>query len=337
MAVNNTVRLAARPVGPPQPTDWRHTTEDAPDLEDGQFLVRIRYVSLDPAMRGWMNDIRSYVAPVRIGEVMRAFGLGVVVESRHPKYHEGDHVTGLFGVQDYAVSDGDGVTVVDPGLAPLPRYLGALGVPGLTAYFGVLEVARAREGETVVVSGAAGAVGSVAGQIAKRLGCRVIGIAGGPRKCAWLTGELGFDAAIDYRSPDVRRQLIEHAREVDVYFDNVGGEILDQVLARIRPRARIVLCGAISQYDVVGKPRAPENYLSLLINRASMTGMLVDDFADRYDQARGQLTDWLRSGAVIAVEHVIDGDVHDFPAALASLFAGENTGKLVLRLDRSAG
>ncbi len=333
---NRQIRLGARPVGLPAAADWQHTTEDAPEPGDGQFVVRAEYVSLDPAMRGWMNDARFYIRPVRIGEVMRAAALGRVTASNHPDFAVGDHVTGTFGVQEYAVSDGRGVIKADPARAPLPTYLGVLGLTGLTAYFGLLDVGKPREGDTVVVSGAAGAVGSVVGQIAKHLGCRVVGIAGGPEKCRLLTEEFGFDAAIDYRSGDVRAGLAEHAPDgVDVYFDNVGGEILDHVLARLRLGARIVLCGAISQYNVTERPAGPANYLSLLVNRASMTGMLVFDYEKRYAEGMSQLADWLAAGVVTARETVVDGTIDDFPEVLLKLFTGENTGKLLLHLTGS--
>jgi NADPH-dependent curcumin reductase CurA len=331
--INHQVRLGARPVGHPKPDDWQHTTEDVPEPGDGEFLVRTEYLSLDPAMRGWMNDARSYIRPVRIGEVMRAAALGRVVASNHPDFAAGDHVTGVFGVQDYAVSDGRGVLRADPARAPLTAYLGVLGLTGLTAYFGLLDVGKPRAGETVVVSGAAGAVGSVVGQIAKHLGCHVVGIAGGAAKCRLLTEELGFDAAIDYQGEDVRAGLQEHApKGVDVYFDNVGGEILDHVLARLTLGARVVICGAISQYNATERPTGPANYLSLLVNRASMTGMLVMDYESRYAEGISALADWLAAGVVTAREHIVEGTIDDFPTALGKLFAGENVGKLILRV-----
>ncbi|MFI7673684.1 NADP-dependent oxidoreductase [Actinophytocola sp. NPDC049390] len=330
---NRQVRLGARPVGLPTPDDWQHTTEDVPEPGAGEFLVRTEYVSLDPAMRGWMNDARSYIRPVRIGEIMRAAALGKVVASNHPGFAVGDHVTGTFGVQEYAVSDGRGVIRADPAVAPLPTYLGVLGLTGLTAWFGLLDVGRPEAGDTVVVSGAAGAVGGVVGQIAKHLGCRVVGIAGGAEKCRLVTEEFGFDACVDYRSGDLRAALREHTPDgVDVYFDNVGGEILDLVLTRLRLGARVVLCGAISQYNATERPTGPANYLSLLVNRASMTGMLVFDYADRYGEGMAALADLLATGAVTAREHVVEGTVDDFPEVLLKLFTGENTGKLLLRI-----
>ncbi|WP_329114214.1 NADP-dependent oxidoreductase [Streptomyces sp. NBC_01353] len=329
--INRQVRLAARPVGEPRPSDWEHTEEPVGDPGEGEFLVRVKYLSIDPAMRGWMNDAKSYIKPVGIGEVMRAGAVGEVIASRHPRFAVGDHVAGAFGVQEYCLSDGRGVTSADPELAPLPVHLGTLGMSGMTAYFGLLDIGRPEAGQTVVVSGAAGAVGSVVGQIAKIKGCRVIGIAGGERKCRALVDDLGFDAAIDYQSEDVRKALREHAPDgVDVYFDNVGGDILDAVLTRLARGARIVVCGAISQYNNTEPIKGPSNYLSLLVNRATMTGMVVFDYADRYAEGVRQLAEWRAEGWLTSVEDVVDGGVSAFPDTLLKLFRGENHGKLVL-------
>jgi len=295
-------------------------------------VVEISHLSIDPAMRGWMSARPSYVPPVEIGAVMRAGAIGRVIASEHPGFAVGEHVYGTFGVQEYAVSDGRGVITVDTSLADLPVYLGVLGMTGLTAYFALLDVGKPQEGDTVVVSGAAGAVGSVAGQIAKIKGCRVIGIAGGPEKCRVVTEEFGFDAAIDYRMPDLRRALRELApRGVDVYFDNVGGEILDDVLTCVARGARIIICGAISQYNE-NEMRGPANYMMLLVARASMTGMLVFDYADRYPEAMAALAEWYRAGRLVAHETIVCGSVEDFPQTLLKLFEGANTGKLILAL-----
>lgn len=333
---NQQVRLSARPSGLPKDSDWELTEEPVPVPGPGQFAVEIAYLSIDPAMRGWMNEGASYIEPVAIGDVMRAGAVGRVIASEHDGFKVGDHVSGVFGVQDYALSDGRGVMKVDPDLAPLTTYLGALGMTGLTAYFGLLDVGRAQEGDTVVVSGAAGAVGSVAGQIAKVKGCRVIGIAGGEEKCRWIVDELGFDAAIDYKAENVAHGLHRDAPDrIDVYFDNVGGEILDAALTRLARGARIVICGAVSQYNAE-KMRGPANYMALLVARASMTGMVVFDWADRYPEAITALAGWLRAGQLISREQVVHGSVGDFPATLLKLFRGENTGKLVLALDDPA-
>jgi NADPH-dependent curcumin reductase len=336
VAVNQQVRLAERPSGLPRASDWEFTIQDVPEPGAGEFVVAISHLSVDPAMRGWMSPRPSYIPPVEIGAVMRAGGIGRVTASGHPGFAVGDEVSGSFGVQEYAVSDGRGVMKLDTGLVPLPTYLGALGTTGLTAYFALLDTGQAKAGDTVVVSGAAGAVGSVAGQIAKIKGCRVIGIAGGPEKCRTVTEEFGFDAAIDYREPDLRRKLRELAPGgVDVYFDNVGGDILDDVLTCIARGARIVICGAISQYNE-NQVRGPANYMMLLVARASMTGMLVFDYADRYPEALAELGGWYRAGRLVSREQIVHGSVRDFPATLLMLFEGANTGKLILALDGPA-
>ncbi len=333
--LNHQCRLSARPRGLPDDSVWELTEEEVPsEPPEGSFLVRIELLSLDPAMRGWMNDARSYIAPVQIGEVMRAGGIGEVVASRHPDFAEGDHVHGIFGAQEYAISDGRGTHRVDLDVAPAPTWLGTLGMTGMTAYFGLLDVGALAEGDTLVVSGAAGAVGSTVGQVARLKGAgRVVGIAGGSEKCAWLTEELGFDAAIDYKGEDVGRALREHAPDgIDVYFDNVGGDILDAALGRLARGARVVICGAISQYNATEAPRGPANYLSLLVNRARMEGFVVFDFAPRYSEAAHQLGEWMAAGKLHSREDVVEGGIAAFPATLLKLFAGENTGKLVLRV-----
>ena len=326
------VRLRERPVGYPGPETWDVGTVEVPAPGPGELLVAVSHLSLDPAMRGWLNDVRSYVPPVGIGEVMRAGAVGTVVASRHPDFAVGDTVTGTFGVTEYVLTDGEGVVRVDLGLAPAPTWLGALGMPGMTAYFGLLDVGRVRSGDTVLVSGAAGAVGSVAGQIAKALGCTVVGIAGGPEKCAWLTS-IGFDAAIDYKSDNVLRRLREVAPDgVDVFFDNVGGDTLDAGLANLSRGARVVICGAISGYNETSLPPGPRRYMSLLVFRASMTGFVVFDYEDRYAEARERIAGWLADGTVVARGTVLPGGVDAFPEALLGLYAGVNTGKLVLEV-----
>ncbi len=333
-SMNHQVRLAARPSGLPKRSDWELTEESIPTPGPGQLLAAISHISLDPAMRGWMNAGASYIDPAEIGAVMRAAAVGRVLSCEHPGFKPGDHIYGNFGVQEYALSDGKGVIKIDPALAPPPTYLGTLGLSGMTAYFGLLDVGELKEGDTVVVSGAAGAVGSVAGQIAKIKGARVIGIAGGETKCRWLTDDLGFDGAIDYKAEDVRRALRESAPDgVDVYFDNVGGEILDAVLTCLARGARIVICGAVSQYNATDGVRGPDNYLALLVARASMTGMVVFDYAPRYGHAASELAAWMADGRLISREDVVEGGVQAFPDALLKLFAGENIGKLVLHVQ----
>jgi NADPH-dependent curcumin reductase CurA len=328
---NHQFRLAARPVGVPKRSDWKFTEEPVRDPGAGEVLVKVLYLSLDPAMRGWMNESRSYVPPVGIGDVMRAGGVGRVTASKNDRFAVGDAVTGPFGIQEYFLSDGKGLTKVDTKIAPLPVYLSALGAPGMTAYFGLLEVGRPKAGETVVVSAAAGAVGSVVGQIAKIKGCRAVGIAGGPDKCRYITQELGFDAAIDYKHESVPEALRKHcAKGIDVYFDNVGGEILDAALALLTRGARIPLCGAISQYNSK-TVEGPKNYLSLLVNRATMQGFIVFDYADRYAEAAVQMAGWLLAGKLKSREDIVPG-LETFPDTLLKLFKGENNGKLVLKV-----
>ena len=329
---NHQFRLAARPVGMPKSTDWKFDEQPAGEPADGEALIKVLYISLDPAMRGWMNEAKSYIPPVALGEVMRAGAVGRVMASKNPKFAVGEHVVGALGVQEYALSDGKGLTRVDSRLAPLPVYLSTLGMPGMTAYFGLLDIGKPKAGDTVVVSGAAGAVGAVVGQIAKIKDCRVVGIAGGREKCDYLVNELGFDAAIDYKSEDVKKALAERCPQgIDVYFDNVGGDILDAALTRLARQARIVICGAISQYNNTTPVKGPANYLSLLVNRASMTGMVVFDYADRYGEAAREMAGWMAAGRLKSREDVVTG-LEKFPEALLMLFKGENTGKLVLQV-----
>jgi NADPH-dependent curcumin reductase CurA len=332
--INHQVRLAGRPSGLPRASDWEFTSEDVPAPGPESFVVEVSHLSIDPAMRGWMNAGVSYIPPVEVGDVMRAGAVGLVTASAHRDYAVGDYVYGSFGVQEYALSDGRGVSKIDTALAEPSTYLGALGMTGLTAYFGLFDVGRIQPGETVVVSGAAGAVGSIAGQIAKIKGCRTIGIAGGPEKCRALTEEFGFDAAIDYRAGNLRKALREHApKGVDVYFDNVGGDILDDVLTRLARGARIIICGAVSQYNETAV-RGPANYLMLLVARASMTGMVIFDYVDKFGSAMAELAGWYQAGQLTSREHVVHGGVTDFPEVLLQLFDGANTGKMVLALDK---
>ena len=332
--MNTQCRLAARPVGIPKPTDWDFVREPATEPKEGEFRVEVEYLSIDPAMRAWMNAGRSYVPPVEVGEVMRAAGIGRVIDSRHPDFHVDERVYGVFGVQRFAVSDGSGVTRVDTTLAPVPVHLGVLGISGLTAYFGLLDVGRPQAGQTVVVSGAAGSVGSVVGQIARIKGCRAVGIAGGEEKCHWLVDELGFSAAIDYKQGRVAAQLREYAPDgIDVFFDNVGGEVLEAGLARLARGARVVLSGSISQYNATERPRGPANYMQLLVTRSSMTGFVIFDYAARYAEGVAELARWLHSGELRSHEDIVHGDIEQFPDVLLRLFRGENRGKLVLALD----
>jgi NADPH-dependent curcumin reductase CurA len=335
--VNHQYRLAARPVGMSKPSDWNFTADPVADPADGEVLVKVLQISLDPAMRGWMNEGRSYIAPVGIGEVMRAGGVGRVIASRHPAFAAGDHVAGGFGVQEYCLVGAKdaarvGLSKIDLRLGTLSQWLNALGMPGMTAYFGLLDVGQPKPGDTVVVSGAAGAVGQTVGQIAKIKGCRAVGIAGGRDKCDFVVNELGFDGCIDYKGGSVKEGLKQHcANGVDVYFDNVGGDILDTVLARLNRRARVVICGAISQYNNTTPIQGPKNYLNLLTARARMEGMVVFDYADRYHLAVKDIAQWMKEGKFKSKEDVVDG-IEAFPAALNRLFTGANFGKLVLKV-----
>jgi len=331
---NQQFRLAARPVGLPTADNWQLASEPLAPLLEGEVRVQVLYLSLDPAMRGWMNEGKSYIRPVAIGEVMRAGGVGVVVESKSPDFAVGDHVGGAFGVQQFWTGDTKPgqLNKIDPRVASLPAWLNILGMPGMTAYFGLTEIGQPRAGETVVVSAAAGAVGMTVGQVAKQLGCRVVGIAGGPDKCRFVVEELGFDACIDYKEGAIAAGLKQHCPQgVDVYFDNVGGEILDAVLARINLKARIVICGAISQYNNTAPVRGPANYLSLLVNRARMEGMVVFDYADRYPVAVAELSGYLKQGRMKSKEDIVAG-LDSFPETLLKLFNGQNFGKLVLQV-----
>jgi NADPH-dependent curcumin reductase CurA len=330
--LNHKFELAARPVGMPKRTDWAYKEEPVREPGEGELLIKILYISLDPAMRGWMNAGKSYIAPVEIGEVMRAGGLGRVTASKNPKFAVGDYVYGAFGVQEFAISNGNGLSKINAGAIPLPVFLGTLGMPGMTAYFGLLDVGQPKPGETVVVSGAAGAVGTVVGQIAKIKGCTVVGIAGGPEKCNYIVKELGFDAAIDYKSEDVGKSLRKHCPNgVDIYFDNVGGDILDAALTQLARGARVVICGAISQYCNTTPIKGPSNYLSLLVNRAGMKGMVVFDYADRYPEAGREIAAWMAAGKLKSREEIVEG-LEIFPETLLKLFKGENTGKLILKV-----
>ena len=325
--------LVARPTGMVQESDFEYREEPVPAVGEGDYLARTLYVSVDPAQRGWMNADPSYMPPIPLGEVMRAGTISQVVESRHPEYAVGDIVSGFFGWQECALGS--------QGLAPaqkiavehpLPRYLGVLGTTGLTAYFGLLEVGGLASGETVLVSGAAGATGSVAAQIAKIKGCRVIGIAGGAEKCGWLTEELGLDAAIDYKGEDVDARLTTLCPAgVNVYFDNVGGSILESAMAHMALRGRIACCGMIAGYNAADPEPAPRNLFLLIARRIRMTGFLVMDFAPRFPEARRDLSAWLADGSLKAREDVQEG-FDNIPQTFLRLFSGRNIGKQVLKI-----
>ena len=336
---NHQIRLASRPVGLPTAANWQSSTEPVAGPAAGGLLLKTLAVSLEPAMRGWMNEGKSYIPPVALGEVMRAGGVGRVVASEHPGFAVGDRVSAGFGVQQYlSLAPADfkraGLVKIDLGLGTLSQWLNVLGMPGMTGYFGLMDVGQPKAGETLVVSGAAGAVGQTVGQLAKIRGCRVVGIAGGQAKCDWVVKELGFDACIDYKAGPsaVREGLKAHCPSgVDIYFDNVGGDILDTVLTRINRRARIVICGAISQYNNTTPVQGPKNYLSLLVNRARMEGIVVFDYAERYHLAVAEMAGYLKDGRMTSREDLVSG-LENFPSALGKLFTGENFGKLVLQV-----
>jgi len=332
MIMNKQLLFVKRPIGEADASTWSLETNPIPEIEEGQILIKQHYVSLDPAMRGWMNQGKSYIEPMAIGSVMRAGSVGEVVASKNSRFKVGDHVAGTGGVQQYSATDGQGFYQVDPRIAPLPTYIGALGMTGMTAYFGITEVGKIKEGDVVLVSGAAGAVGSIVGQVAKIKGCRVVGIAGGADKCSYVVDELGFDVCIDYKNENVATRLKEECpKGIDVYFDNVGGDILDIALTRLRMHARIVICGAISQYNNKLAVKGPSNYLSLLVNRATMQGMVVFDYAPRYAEGAKILGGWMAEGKIKAREDIYEG-IENFPETFKRLFSGDKLGKLVLKV-----
>ena len=331
MMINIRYVLAARPSGAASEQHFRREELPVQQLEEGEVLIKVHYISLDPAMRGWMNAGTTYVKGVEIGAVMRAFGAGEVVLSKHPDYAIGQMVTGLLGVQHYAVEKGANLTPVNTAEVPLSWYLGLLGMPGLTAYFGLLDKANPKSGETVLVSGAAGMVGSLVGQIAKIKGCKVAGIAGGPEKCAYLLEDLGWDIAIDYKhTPDMVARLQETLPEgINVFFDNVGGDILNAALTRLAIGCRIVICGAISQYNH-STPIGPSNYLKIVSARATLSGIIVFDYFGRANEAINDISTWVKEGKIKYREHIIPG-IDQFPDSLNKLFTGEHQGKLLIQ------
>ena len=327
---NRQFLLAARPVGMVKESDFDYVESPKPVAGEGEFVVRSTHISLDPSMRGQMENRADYVAPLNIGDVMRAGGVGRVVESNHPDYAVGDMVGGTMGMQDYVVFNGDSPLRRFPEDTNPEEALGVLGGTGMTAYFGLLDIGMPKQGDTVVISGAAGATGSIAGQIAKLKGCRVIGIAGSPGKCDWLTKTLGFDEAIDYKSQDVGAELTRLCPEgIDIYFDNVGGEILDLALDRIATNARIVLCGGISRYNAIGELAGPKNYFNLVFRRARMEGFIVLDYAARFPEAMAEMRQWIDSGKLQQGATVVQG-FEKLPRTLIALFEGANTGKLMV-------
>lgn len=327
------VRLAARPQGVPTRQHWEMSQVQIARPSRGQVLVKTAFVSIDPAMRGWLRDAKSYLPPVAIGEVMRANGVGTVVASEHPGFTEGNQVVGLVGVQSHALVQGEALRKVSDRIAPLSAFLGVLGMPGMTAYFGITDVGGLEASDTVLVSAAAGAVGSIAGQVARNRGAgRVVGIAGSDEKCRHVVEDLGFDAAINYKTEAVGQKVKDHCPAgIDVYFDNVGGDILDEALICLRQGARVVLCGAISQYNNLENVRGPMNYLSLLVNRARMQGFIVSDYSDQYEAAVGEMAGWLAEGTLRYRETIVQG-LEMFPETFQRLFSGEKIGKLLIQV-----
>ncbi len=335
MPQNRRFLLQRRPDGEPVAEDFELVTEPTPELAQGQFLIRNHYASLDPAIRGWMDEGGNYMPPIPLGDPVRATTIGVVEESRADGFEQGQWVMGLNGLEDYSIAEAGGFTQpIDPDMVPsVTNYLSIFGAVGMTAYFGFLEVCEPKEGDTVLVSGAAGAVGSLVGQLARIHGCRAVGIAGGPEKCARLTQKYGFDAAIDYKSKDeaaLTKAIAEAAPDgVDVIFENVGGIILDAGLMNLNLYARVGLCGLISEYNT--DPRGARNLWQLIVNRASIRGLLVADYVERFGEGAAKMGEWAAAGKLTVDEHVDEGLENAFDSFMR-LFAGTNDGKMILKI-----
>jgi NADPH-dependent curcumin reductase len=330
--------LAARPEGEPTPDHFRLETAPVPEPGPGQVLIRILWLSLDPYMRGRMSAAKSYAKPVEIGKVMEGGTVGEVVVSNHRDYAPGDFVLSHSGWQEYAIADGDSVRRLDPNLAPLSTALGVLGMPGMTAYTGLLNIGQPKPGETVVVAAAAGPVGSAVGQIAKIKGCHVVGIAGGPEKCAYLLNELGFDAAIDHRTPDMPRRLADACPNgIDVYFENVGGEVWNSVFPLLNDFARIPVCGLVAHYNDTALPAGPDRtpllMRAILSKRLTLRGFIVRDFASQAEEFRCEVGTWLRAGQIKYREDVVEG-LENAPEAFIGMLKGRNFGKMLVQVGR---
>ena len=331
--LNRMATLAARPVGAIKTSDFKVVEASLPDPGPGELLARITHVSLDPAMRGWVSEGKSYVPPVQIGEVMRSFSVGVVERSNNPAFKPGDGIAGMIGAQSHVVTNGKGLSKVDLSVAPAERWIGGLGMPGMTAYFGLLEVGQPKAGETVVVSAASGAVGGIVGQIAKIKGCRAVGIAGGADKCAFVVKELGFDACVDYKAPNLHKQLQAACPNgIDVSFENVGGDIMDTVLAQMNLKGRVAVCGLISGYNATEVPPGPKNFRAILVNRLRVQGLIVTDWLNRWPEGIAELVKWNKEGKLKFKEDVRTGGLDKFAETLALLYTGGNLGKLVLKV-----
>ncbi|MDQ0269765.1 NADP-dependent oxidoreductase [Cytobacillus purgationiresistens] len=330
---NRSILLVKRPEGMPNQDNFKLITKDVPEIGDGEVLIRTIYLSVDPYMRGRMNGVKTYADPFELNEVLSGGVVGKVVESRNEKFQIGDIIEGRLSWADYAVSKGDNIRKIDPSLAPISTAVGVVGMPGLTAYFGFLDIGKPKQGETVVVSGAAGAVGSTVGQIAKIKGCYVVGIAGTAEKCKYLKEELGFDQVINYKTDNVKQKLKEHCPNgVDIYFDNVGGEISDAVIRRINYQSRIILCGQISAYNLQSIDSGPRVQGQLIQKSALMQGFIVGDFAKQHREGLKQLGQWVSEGSIKYRENVIEG-LENTPDAFIGLFRGENTGKQLVKVN----
>ncbi|HJL80313.1 MAG: NADP-dependent oxidoreductase [Gammaproteobacteria bacterium] len=330
MAKNQKWILKERPTGLVDDSNFLFIEEDLPEIKDGEILIQTEYLSVDPTQRMWLTDMPGYLPPIQIDEVIRSGGMGRVIASKNERFNEGELVNGFVGWQTHLISDGKGFRKV-PELLPIPTMLNVLGLTGITAYFGLLDIGQPKEGETVVVSGAAGATGSVVAQIAKIKGCNVIGIAGGEEKCGWLE-ECGLDHVIDYKATKATKEIRRIAQNgIDIYFDNVGGPLLEAVLYQINQKARIVICGAISNYASTDLPVGPRNLSSLIINRARMEGFLVLDYLERMDEAIQELSKWLMDGKILHKEDVQEG-IENCPSTLNRLFTGQNIGKQILKI-----
>jgi NADPH-dependent curcumin reductase len=338
MPVTSTqVQLAARPVGDPKAGDFKIVTVDLPSIADGEILCRVIYQSLDPYMRGRMDDVKSYAVPVQIGDVMGAGTVAEVLESKNARFKAGDFVNGMFGWQTHAISDGAGVRVLDPALAPISTAVGILGMPGMTAYVGLLDIGEPKKGETVVVSAASGAVGSAVGQIAKVKGCRVVGVAGSKEKCDFAVNELGLDACVSHYSDTLDADLAAACPDgIDVYFENVSGATFDAVFPLLNPFARIPVCGLISRYSHTGEfpgpDMQPKLMRSILTNRLKIQGFIVSDRRERFDDFLADVSAWVRSGELKYKEDFVDG-LENAPVAFMGLLKGKNFGKLIVRVS----
>lgn len=336
-SINRQFRLATRPVGEITQSNFEYREEPIPNPKEGEVLVRTIYLSLDPTNRIWMSDMEQYMPPVQIGEVMRGVNLGVVEASKNPNFKEGDLVSGMLGWQDYAIAEGDsGISLSrlpHPLPAPLATFLGPLGPTGYTAYFGLLDIGQPKAGETVVVSAASGAVGSIVGQIAKIKGCRVVGITGSDDKCRWIQEELGFDAAINYKTADLESALAQACPHgIDVYFDNVGGSILDAVLTQVNLHARIPLCGLISTYNAKEPVPGPYNFSQILMKRVRVQGLIILDYFPRFPEAIKDIGQWIKEGKIKYAEEIVEG-LENAPKAILKLFDGNKMGKLIVKVS----